>query len=294
MTEPSPLVASLETAAVMRVAGRDAQSFLHAQLTQDITTMSAEQARLAAWADARGRVRAVLRVLRLDDGWLLITTASLVPALLNKLRMFVLRADVTIEASEELAVFALTGNVDQWLRARSIALPAEPGAVAAAHGISWVRIGAGLVQAIGAPEAVRSVCAGLEEAPPARVELDEIRLGLPAIGTGLTERYVPQMLNLDELGAVSFRKGCYPGQEVIARTQNLGTVKRRLRRLASQSSQVPAPGTAIVDGDGVSAGEVVRAAPAEHGIEMLAVARIDARAETLHVADDPAVLSEPG
>jgi folate-binding protein YgfZ len=95
-------------------------------------------------------------------------------------------------------------------------------------------------------------------------------LGIPAITPTLAERFVAQMLNLDVLGAVSFDKGCYPGQEVIARVHNLGGVKRRLRRYATVGAAA-AIGTTIVTLDGAAVGEVVRSAPNGTGSELLAL-----------------------
>ncbi len=101
--------------------------------------------------------------------------------------------------------------------------------------------------------------------------LAEIRLGLPSIGAPVVEHFVAQMLNLDLLDAVSFDKGCYPGQEVIARVRHLGSVKRRMRRYACDAETPPAPGAAVVTADGANVGEVVRAERAERGSELLAV-----------------------
>jgi folate-binding protein YgfZ len=96
-------------------------------------------------------------------------------------------------------------------------------------------------------------------------------LGLPAIGAQLVEHFVAQMLNLDLLDALSFDKGCYPGQEVIARVHHRGSVKRRMRRYASPDAAPPAPATAVQDAAGNAVGEVVRAAGTTAGVELLAV-----------------------
>jgi folate-binding protein YgfZ len=110
----------------------------------------------------------------------------------------------------------------------------------------------------------------LTRVPPAAAALAEIRLGLPAITPPLVDRFVAQMLNLDALGATVFDKGCYPGQEVVARVHNLGEVKRRARRYAA-TGPPPAIGVAVAAPSGDAVGEVVRSAPAPGGCELLAV-----------------------
>ena len=111
----------------------------------------------------------------------------------------------------------------------------------------------------------------MPRAPADEAALAEIELGIPAIGLPLVEHFVPQMLNLDLLDALSFDKGCYPGQEVIARVHHLGSVKRRMRRYACSSAAAPSAGTAVLDGAGTAAGEVVRSAGAAETAELLAV-----------------------
>jgi folate-binding protein YgfZ len=137
--------------------------------------------------------------------------------------------------------------------------------------LACVRLGPTLWQLLGPRTAVDELAAELPRASESDAELAEIRLGLPSIGAPVVEHFVAQMLNLDVLDAVSFDKGCYPGQEVIARVRHLGSVKRRMRRYACGSEKPPAPGAAVVTADGTNVGEVVRAARAEQGSELLAV-----------------------
>ncbi|MDH3421105.1 MAG: tRNA-modifying protein YgfZ, partial [Gammaproteobacteria bacterium] len=118
-------------------------------------------------------------------------------------------------------------------------------------------------------------------------ELAEIRLGLPVISAELRGQFLPQMLNLDLLGGVAFDKGCYPGQEIIARAQNLGTVKRRLLRFTRDDGTLPAPGSELQDVARTAVGTVVRAARSTCGIELLAVIRLDAVRGPLATEDAP-------
>ena len=137
--------------------------------------------------------------------------------------------------------------------------------------LACVRLGSALWQVIGPREAVDAFGADLPRASERDAPLAEIRLGLPAVGAPVVEHFVAQMLNLDLLDAVSFDKGCYPGQEVIARVRHLGSVKRRMRRYACDAETPPAPGAAVVTAGAANVGEVVRAERAERGTELLAV-----------------------
>jgi folate-binding protein YgfZ len=280
----SPVYCLLPERACIEVRGADAASFLHGQLSRAVDTLESAHAPLAAWCDARGRVRALVRVVRLEDRFLLLTERDVVATVVQKLRMFVLRAAVAIERNEAWHVAAL---VDGSGLASSAALsPDTPRDALVVHGeLRWVRVGPGLWQVLGTRAAVEGFDASIARGNEAIAALAEIRLGVPAIRAAVADRYVPQMLNLDRLDAVSFDKGCYPGQEVVARVQHLGSVKRRMRRYASDSAFAPpSPGTEIATAAGQPAGELVRAAPAEHGFEALAVVEDAAAADELVVA----------
>jgi hypothetical protein len=157
------------------------------------------------------------------------------------------------------------------------------------HGeLGFIRVGPAYWQVLGPPAALASLAAGLTTASADDIALAEIRLGIPAITSAIADRFVAQMLNLDALAAVSFDKGCYPGQEIIARIHNLGGVKRRARHYAAQSAP-PAVGAAV-QAAGTAAGEVVRSAAAASGCELLAV--VDHAAVGAALTCDGATLRE--
>jgi folate-binding protein YgfZ len=266
----SPVYSLLAQRACIEARGADATAFLHGQLSRTIDRIGVGHAPLAAWLDARGRVRALFRVLRLDDRWLLITERDVVQHVVQKLKMFVLRAAVVIAPTDDWAVAAVVAAGDAGLGDRGPPLDAPRDAVLRQGEIRWVRIGPGLWNVVGAPRAIDDLGASVERAPASAAELAEIRLGIPAVTAAVAERHVAQTLNLDKLDAVSFDKGCYPGQEVVARVHNLGAVKRHLRRYESRGGAAPAPGTAVASND-QTAGEIVRAAPTPTGFEALAV-----------------------
>jgi folate-binding protein YgfZ len=117
----------------------------------------------------------------------------------------------------------------------------------------------------------------------------EISLGLPWLTPALQNRFIPQMLNLDLLGALDEKKGCYPGQEIIARTQNLGTVKRRMLRYSADLHRAPEAGTAITNDADETVGEVVRAVVADGKMNLLAVTRLSSVGQILNCEADRTV-----
>jgi folate-binding protein YgfZ len=263
----------------------DAAAFLHGQLTQAVLDLDAAEAPLAGWADARGRIRALLRVCRLPDRWLLMTPRSGAAELASKLRMFVLRSKVTLAPAADVEVAALLGDAGALLARYDIAPDLPPNHMAHRDEICFVRVGERYWQALGAPAALARLAATLERGDEAAAALAEVRLGLPALTLETAERYVAQMLNLDALGAVSFNKGCYPGQEIVARIHHLGGVKRRARLYAAPGAP-PAVGTPVL-ADLQAAGEVLRSAPAESGSELLAVVEHSSAAAALTCGGAP-------
>jgi folate-binding protein YgfZ len=261
--------AALRDTVCLEARGADAGAFLHAQLSRSIADLDETLAPLAAWADPRGRIRALVRVCRRHDRWLLLTPRDGADDLLKKLRRFVLRSKLTLAHTDEVHVAALLGDAAEWLAARGVRVDDTPNRLVTAEELAFIRVGPSYWQALGTAEALASLTAGMSAASATEAALAEVRLGIPAITSALAERFVAQMLNLDELDAVSFDKGCYPGQEVIARVHNLGGVKRRARRYGSPAAP-PTIGAAVLAA-GAQVGEVVRSAPARSGCELLAV-----------------------
>jgi folate-binding protein YgfZ len=208
--------------------------------------------------------------------------------------MFVLRSRVVLAIDEDWQAAAVVGP-GAAVAVQETAAAGRADDVGQGGALHWLRGGPELLYALGPRARVAGVDARFEPAEPSLVDLAEIRLGLPRLGAALTERYVPQMLNLDLLGAVAFDKGCYPGQEVVARLKYRGDVKRRVRRFAAAAAPaaLPAPGDEIVDAAGAPAGEVMRAARSSGGIELLAVVQLEAAAGELRLAADRNVALEP-
>ena len=222
---------------VLSVRGDDARSFLHAQLTSDIEHLPGERATLAGWCSAKGRLLATFLVIPAPGGFLLQLSRDLAPAVAKRLGMFVLRAKVKIADESDAWVQYGIWNAGQ----------EQPG----------VRVDEGrFLQLVPATEPQP-----VANADETQWTLQEIRAGRPLITAATQDQFVPQMVNLEKLGAVDFRKGCYPGQEIVARAQYRGQVKRRM-------VQLPAPaGSALQPGQEFNGGIVVDSA----GGEILAV-----------------------
>ncbi len=277
--------AVLEELGVLRVSGADAQRFLHAQLTADLKRLAPDRGGLAAWCSPKGRVLFLLDVLNAgDDGWLLVLPASELPALVKRLRLYVLRAQVVIEelSAAEWSVAGLAGS------AVPTALDGV-GAIARAGGTLLWRMTErpALAYALGPHESVAALWDAID-APvvdAARWESFEIEAARPRIVAPLAERFLPQELELDRLQGLHFDKGCYPGQEVIARLKYRGRVKSGLRR--GHTSSPVAPGDRLYRGGSTaSVGDVLRVAPgADGGYSLLAALDVDAVDAPLHLRD---------
>lgn len=272
---------------LIEVAGGDAEAFLNAQLSQNVCATEPLRATLAGWHDAKGRVLAVLWALWTGDRWLLLVKGADIEALLRRLSMYVLRADVRLrDASEGWRAAAVVGSTDASEETLFATLGKRPGdAVAGADKAYAFRIGPKLAYVAAPGRSLQAIQDLLTVGSAEEASLKEIRLGLVSLVPELAARYTAHMLNLDRLGAVSFDKGCYPGQEIIARTQNLGSAKRRLSRYSGPLEQVPAVGSALLDAGGIRVGEVVRSASCnDRGIELLAVVRLDAASGQVYCA----------
>ncbi|QTD47155.1 YgfZ/GcvT domain-containing protein [Ottowia testudinis] len=211
---------------VIRAQGEDAAKFLQGQLTQDVALMKPGESRLAAFCNAKGRMLASFEVLKVSaDEFLLVTSAGTLAATLKRLSMFVLRAKCRLsDATADVALAGLLGDA-----AISIAARARP---SSASGHFDHEFTIPLPAADGTPRALWLAPAGTPLPPTAPVSeadwlLAEVRAGVARITQPVAEAFVPQMLNYESVGGINFKKGCYPGQEVVARSQFRGAIKRR-------------------------------------------------------------------
>lgn len=284
MDLPSTSFTRLAGYGALSVTGPDARVFLHAQLTNDLLELAADRARIAGWCSAKGRLLASLVVIPHGDGFLLQLARDLAAPVARRLAMFILRSKVKLhDASGEWQQFGLWGaGARAQLSALGFVLADAPLAVAAADDALAVQIDDGrfLLVAKAAP-----AFAG-REAPEHEWLLQEIRAGRPLVVQATQDQFVPQMANLELVGGVDFKKGCYPGQEIVARAQYRGEVKRRMLRAAVDAA--PAPGQELFSSGGQASGSVLIGAPSPGGgFELLAVAQRESGTLYLGAADGP-------
>lgn len=259
---------------LIRAEGPDAAGFLHSQLTQSVTDLPTDQARLGGYCSAKGRLMANFALLRESaEGIALILPRDVLPALLKRLSMFVLRAKVKLrDASDETPVWGVIGA----------AVPALP-----VWGVQsgWIRLPDAECHArawhLGDP-----ALEGADSLPRDAWDWAEVHAGLAWVRAATAEHFVPQMLNWELVGGVNFKKGCYPGQEVVARSQYRGTVKRRTQLLTGGCA---APGSELVASSDPASGvgEVVASAQWNGQAAVLAEVQLSAweGSDVLFLAD---------
>lgn len=217
-------IARLNHLGVIQVDGEDAAKFLHGQLTHDFALLGLSEARLAAFCSAKGRMQAsFVAFKRSHDQILLICSRDLLPTTLKRLSMFVLRAKAKLsDASDTFALWGLGGS------AVPAALPAAPWSQMREGDASVVRLypADGVARALWVVPAASPAPAGALMAEDLWNWLD-VKSAVATLSQPVFEAFVPQMLNYESVGGVNFKKGCYPGQEVVARSQFRGTLKRR-------------------------------------------------------------------
>lgn len=226
MTQGFNGIAPLPHLGVIRVHGEDAARFLQGQLTQDFVLLAESQARLAAFCSAKGRMQASFVGFRQDgETILLVCSRDILAATLKRLSMFVLRAKVRL--TDASADFVLRGLIGETARAMAgdDAQPWQKVVSGASHAIA-------LYPCEGQPRVLCVAPAGTDAPAGAPLATEvwlwtEVRSGVATITVPIVEAFVPQMLNYESVGGVNFKKGCYPGQEVVARSQFRGTLKRR-------------------------------------------------------------------
>lgn len=262
---------------VIRAVGDDARSFLNGQLTQDVLHLVPGQARLAGYCSPKGRLLASFVVwARGPQELLLACSADLLPQTLKRLSMYVLRAKCKLsDASAEWPLHGIAG-----------------GGLAEAPTAVWGHVSSAAADLVRLPDGAgvpRYLWAGAN--PPALPELTadrwrwlEVQSGVPRIVAATVEQFVPQMVNLELVGGVNFQKGCYPGQEVVARSQYRGTLKRRAFLFESEAAAMPGQELFAEDDPSQPAGLVAAAAPAPGGrYALLAETKIAHAQAPLHL-----------
>ena len=302
--ENHDILTDLSHLALLQAQGTDAQSFLQGQLSNDIRLVSATQAQLSAYCNPKGRMFAIFHIFQRHDSYYLQLPAALADATLKRLRMFVLRAKVTLQhAQDELLRIGLSGPNTPRLIDQAVGfVPSATNETSTLNDVTVLRLAGPLprFELLAPRQQLETLWTALaRDAAPTGAGpwawLD-IKAGIPAVLPDTVEEFVPQMANLELLDGVNFKKGCYPGQEIVARMHYLGRLKQRMFLARVESGHQPRPGTPVFAPDfpGQSAGTVVNAEPAPAGgFDLLAVVQVSsARSGEVHLGgEDGALLS---
>lgn len=266
------VLAPLTQFGLIRVTGEDAATFLHNLFSNDVQHLGRDRAERCGFCSPKGRLLADLLIWREDHDYLLQLSADIQPAILKKLGMYVLRSKVKLsDANTNLILLGISGSgTPTALKALGADMPAAPFDVARFDGGSVIRLDDRrsqlAVRTDAAPQVWETLSSRVRPVGTLAWRWLEIEAGIPHITLPTQEEFVPQMANLELIGGVSFTKGCYPGQEVVARTKYLGKVKRRTYR-AHINGGCPLPGTDLFSPDlpEQSCGKVIEAAPSPSG-----------------------------
>lgn len=297
------LLCPLPHLAALRASGADAGSFLQNLLSNEVQQLAADAAVWNSFNTAKGRMIASLLLWpESAEDFVLVAAADLAAVLHKRLSMYILRSKVKLATLDDETVFlGLSGNDGRQILQRSgVKLPDTAMTQVEHDGVRCVSIHDKLFLLAASSAAAAPLFARLQQAGAVKAgndcwQLAMIRAGLPLVSAATQEEFVAQMLNFELIGGVSFKKGCYPGQEIVARSHYLGKVKRRMYRLALPAGSAPARGDEIFapDTGAQSTGKLVNvAAAAEGAFEALAVLRSSsAEAGILHLrsTDGPAL-----
>lgn len=268
MNTPFQGVAPLTHIGLIRVQGADAAKFLHGQLTNDFSLLGLSEARLAGFCNAKGRLQAsFIGFKRSHTDILLLCSVDLLATSLKRLSMFVLRAQAKLaDASADFVVYGLAGSAV----AGATQVLAEP------TGEPWRKVDSDAISIIhlypadGVPRALWVAPVGTPAPAGDAMTAEqwawgEVRSGIATVTQPVFEAFVPQMLNYESVGGVNFKKGCYPGQEVVARSQFRGTLKRRAYLAHAEQALKAGDELFVFDDASQPCGMVVQAAAAPDG-----------------------------
>ena len=247
-----PILAPIDSIGVLRVSGPDAREFLQAQLTSNIEEIQLDTTNIGGYCTPKGRLLAIFRILRDGDDFLLLSDSNILPAVLRTLKLYVFRLKVALDLDFSRIPIGLIGpnahkawahiNASQSAITNTSLYVIQP---------SWKPL---YLNCIGllvlAPESEligswKTIMEKTKLGDSDQWKLFELRSGLPHITKDTRAAFIPQSVNLDHIGGVSFTKGCYPGQEIIARVRYLGKIKYRMARATVQSGSPPQPGDSI-------------------------------------------------
>lgn len=258
-------IIELSHLSLIKVLGAKADQFLQGQLTCDIRQINANQSLLGAHCNAKGRVLLSLRVLHFQDNFHLLLPQKMVDAAISRLKQYARLSRVQIEKVTELEAIGCIGTEVESTLKKFSELPSGPDQATSKEGYSTLRMRGSQSRFIllGTKDSLHTPLEALSQNYPLLTannwQLAEILAGIPTIYPETMDKFTPHMLNYPALNAVSFKKGCYIGQEVIARTEYLGKVKRRLHRAYLTSETLPQSGESLLNANQLEVGIILEA-----------------------------------
>jgi folate-binding protein YgfZ len=301
------VIADLSHLGLLQVEGADAVAFLQGQVTSDIRQLDGSNSHYAGYCTPKGRLLALFLAFARDDRIHLQLNGALLEPVMKRLRMYVLRAKATItDVSADMVRIGLAGEQSAAALGGLFAqVPQQAHQLTTSDHGTLLRLPGPLPRyelfcdAVQAAEIWTDLAQHFRPVGSAAWDWLEIAAGIPDITPQTQEAFVPQMVNLDALGGISFKKGCYTGQEIVARTHYLGKVKRRTQLAHVDSDAMPQPGDALQAADGNEAGQIVRSAPSPSGgydvlaeirLESLQTGTVSWHAHALQIAQLPYAL----
>ena len=289
-TRAGTVLVPLDHLALFECTGEDATSFLHNQLTSDVNHLDAGTAQHSSWCTHKGRMQASFILYRQGADYRALLSADLLDSTLKQLQRYVLRAKARLRdlSNEQIAIGVSGPQAGESLRAAGLTVPEAPMTTLDAGTGTTIRLDAQrfivIADAAAAP-ALYDRLAGV--AHPAGVPVWhwlDIEAGIVLVTADTKEEFVPQMVNFDKIGGVSFHKGCYPGQEVVARAQYLGKIKRHLYQIRTNGPMVAGGSLFLAGKSEQPCGLIANTAPAPDGLfAALAVIKEEATADEMHL-----------
>jgi len=286
------IITSLSHLGLLEISGEDAVSFLQGQVTNDVKKLDGSNSQYAGYCSPKGRLLALFLAFAHVDHLHLQMPVSILEPIMKRLKMYVMRSKVVItEKSADILCFGIAGpNAQSTLTTLFNKVPQAPQELITLDDATLLRLAGDtpryqvFTHTENAERIWNALSSNCTKVGKSVWDYLEIQAGIPEIVPATQEAFVPQMVNLDSLDGINFKKGCYTGQEIVARTHYLGKVKRRTQLAHINTKEIPQAGDTIqVVGHEEAIGQIVRAAPAPNGgVDAL----IEIRLENLDSTDE--------